>query len=328
MFRFAAALLASAALVPAAVAHAGVNAVSSVDDPLFSQQWGLAATNAPAAWRLTTGIAPVIVAVVDTGVDASHPDLAGRVLPGWNAIDGSTNTADDNGHGTEVAGIIAATSDNGTGVASYCWRCLILPVKVLDADGSGNTGDVVKGIEWAADHGARVINVSLGTFVDDPGLRDAVSYARARGAIVVAAAGNGGGGLHAYPAGDPGALAVAGSDANGQLFPWSNSGSWVQLAAPGSNLTTSSNGSYADFVGTSAAAPVVSGIAAFVASADATASSDQIIAALEQTAHPLSGVGYGVVDAAAALQSLLATTAPRQSLVSTVAPSQPRLHAE
>jgi len=304
MGRFAAAVLAAAVLVPAGVAYAGVSAAVSVDDPLFSQQWGMTATNAPTAWRTSTGSAPVVVAVVDTGVDASHPDLAGRVLPGWNAIDGSTNTTDDNGHGTEVAGIIAAASGNGTGVASYCWRCRILPVKVLGPHGDGNTADVAKGIRWAADHGARVINVSLGTFVDDGGLEDAVAYARSRNAIVVAAAGNAPG-LRAFPAGDAGALAVAGSDADGQLYPWSNAGSWIQLAAPGSNITTSPNGGYADFVGTSAAAPVVSGIAAFLLSADPTASDDAIVSALEQTAHPTQGVSFGIVDAAAALQALL-----------------------
>ena len=311
MRRVAAAVaVAAGSLLAAGLAHAGVSAAAAVDDPLFSQQWGLTATNAPAAWRLTTGSAPVVVAVVDTGVDASHPDLAGRILPGWNAIDGSTNTGDDNGHGTEVAGIIAAASDNGTGVASYCWRCRILPVKVLGPHGDGSTQDVARGIRWAADHGARVINVSLGTFADDTSLQDAVAYARSRNAVVVAAAGNAPG-LHAYPAGDTGALAVAGSDANGQLYPWSNSGSWIQLAAPGSNLTTSPNDSYADFVGTSAAAPVVSGIAALLLSADPQANADAIIAALEQTAHPTQGVSFGVVDAAAALQTVLGASRHR-----------------
>jgi subtilisin family serine protease len=179
-------------------------------------------------------------------------------------------------------------------------------VKVLGPHGDGNTEDVSNGIRWAADHGARVINVSLGTFVDDGALEDAVAYARSRNAIVVAAAGNAPG-IRAYPAGDAGALAVAGSDVNGQLYSWSNAGSWIQLAAPGSNITTSPNGSYADFVGTSAAAPVVSGIAAFLLSADPGATDDEIVSALEQTAHPTQGVSFGIVDAAAALRQLLAT---------------------
>jgi subtilisin family serine protease len=232
------------------------------------------------------------------------------VLSGWNVIAGNTDTADDNGHGTAVAGVIAAVTGNGTGIASYCWRCLILPVKVLDAHGVGDTGNVATGIRWAADHGARVINVSLGTLVDDSRLRDAVTYARSKGALVVAAAGNLGLPRFEFPAADPGALAVGGIDPTGALASWSANGPWVQLAAPGTNISTARGGGYAPFAGTSSAAPVVSGIAAEALSAVPRATADQLTQALEQTAHATAGVEYGRVDAGALVTALSASVVP------------------
>lgn len=279
-------------------------AAAAANDPLFGEQWGLQATEAPAAWRVPAATQRVVVAVVDSGVDASQPDLQGRVQPGWNVIDGNANTSDDNGHGTAVAGIIAAITGNGIGVASYCPRCLILPVKVLNAHAYGNTSDVAKGIVWAVDHGARVINVSISTLVDAPDLRLAVSYAVAHGALVVASAGNFGGDARNFPAADPGALAVAAADENRKLFDWSASGSWVQLAAPGSNLTTGLDG-YVVLVGTSAAAPVVSGIAALALSVAPRESLDDLVAALEHGAVALAGVAYGEVDAARTIAAVM-----------------------
>jgi thermitase len=292
------------------VTHAAGSALASVDDPLYGQQWGFNATDTPTAWQDGRRMSPVIVAVVDTGVDAAHPDLAGKVLPGWNMISNSPDTSDDNGHGTAVAGIIAAVTGNATGVASYCWRCQILPVKVLDSHGAGSLPMVAAGVRWAVDHGARVINLSLGAIYDDGGLRDAITYAQSRGAVVVAAAGNLGTTRPEYPAADPGVISVAGSDQNGALFTWSENGSWVQLAAPGSNLTTASSGGYNGFTGTSAATPVVSGIAAMALSAVPRATGAEVVTALQQGARPTAGVQYGVVDAAHTVDALLAEAHP------------------
>ncbi len=279
-----------------------------IADPLLAQQWGLQVTRASGGWRLASHGRRVIVAVVDSGVDASHPDLAGKVLAGWNAIDGSTNTADDNGHGTAVAGIIAAVTGNGVGVASYCARCVILPVKVLDAHGAGTPLDVARGIRWAVDHGARVVNVSIGTGDDDPILRQNVAYAAAHGVLVVGSAGNLGDNEPSYPAADPGALAVAATDAHRHLFTWSTSGAWVQLAAPGSNLTTGLGG-YSVLVGTSAAAPVVAGIAALALTAAPRTPLPALVAALEKSAVPVAGVAYGEVDATRTVSAVVTAAA-------------------
>ena len=133
------------------------------NDEFWGQEWSPVTTHAPQAWDLTTGSPSVVVAVVDTGVDATQPDLEGRVLGGYDFVNGDGDATDDNGHGTAVAGVIAAAGNNEIGVAGYCWQCRILPVKVLGSDGSGFNSWVASGILWAVDHGARVINTSLGS---------------------------------------------------------------------------------------------------------------------------------------------------------------------
>jgi len=278
-----------------------------VDDPLYAQQWGFAATRAAQAWRVTTGSANVIVAVVDTGVDSLHPDLSGKVLAGWNVIDGTTDTRDENGHGTAVAGIIAARTANRTGVASYCWRCRILPVKVAGKNGTATDADVAAGIVWAATHGARIVNVSLGTPDDSPLLRRAVAEATGAGALVIAAAGNAGNVDPVYPAADPGALAVAGTGPEGALYPWSSSGAWIQVAAPAANVTTASGGSYERFVGTSSATAVVAGIGGLAASMAPSATPAELASALEAGSTPIAGVEFGVVDADTVVERLAGT---------------------
>ena len=143
---------------------ATAHATLEPDDPLYgpSTEWGLGLIGAPAAWDSSTGADGPILAVVDTGVDATHPDLDGRVLPGIDLVNGDDDASDDNGHGTHVAGIMAAAGNNGIGGAGVCWGCRILPVKALNAAGSGAYSTLASGITWAADHGASVINLSLG----------------------------------------------------------------------------------------------------------------------------------------------------------------------
>ncbi|MEO8571864.1 MAG: S8 family serine peptidase, partial [Chloroflexota bacterium] len=207
-----------------------VHATLAPDDPYYVQggDWGLPLIGAPAAWDTSTGAAGPIVAVVDTGVDATHPDLGGRILAGTNLASTDTDPTDDNGHGTHVAGIIAATGNNGLGGAGVCWGCQILPVKVLDAAGSGYTSDVASGITWAADHGARIINLSLGSASASSTLASAVTYAQDRGIVVVAAAGNDGSTTRFYPAAYPGVVAVGASTTSGTMISFSNRGTdWV-----------------------------------------------------------------------------------------------------
>ena len=159
--------------------------------PAAPQQWGLDAIGADAAWAVTRG-AGVVVAVVDTGV-APAPDLAGRLLPGWNVIARSDDATDDNGHGTHVAGTVAEVEGNGLAESGVAPEASILPVKVLDSTGAGSDVDVAAGIVWAADHGARIVNLSLGGSEASTVLADGVTYARSKGVLIVAAAGNDGG---------------------------------------------------------------------------------------------------------------------------------------
>ena len=291
------------------VAEASKDAVltqldTTPNDTDWSTQWGLRQIALPSAWDRTHG-GNVVVAVIDTGVAADQPDLRGAVLPGYNLVAPATAPADDNGHGTAVAGIIAARTDNHTGIAGVCWTCSILPIKVLGADGTGDTATVAAGIVKAADAGARVINLSLGGPVDDPTLDAAVAYATGKGAVLVAAAGNNGTASPFYPAANAGVIGVAATDESGRLYPWSNFGSWVHAVAPGCDSAPAASGDYVVFCGTSAATPVVAGLAALAISLMPNASANDVVAAIERSGTSVgTTVGGGLVDAAAALAAL------------------------
>ena len=275
------------------------------NDTDWPSQWGLRRIDLPAAWDRTRGSSAVVVAVLDTGVDGDLPDLRDAVVPGYNAVSPLAPPADDNGHGTSVAGVIAARTNNDQGIAGICWTCSVLSIKVLGADGTGDTALVATGIVRAADAGARVISMSLGGPADDQTLDAAVAYALGKGAIVVAAAGNNGASAPFYPAAIPGVVSVAATDATDHLYSWSNFGSWAQVAAPGCNAAPSTQGDYVMFCGTSSATPVVAGLLALLVSEQPAASSDAVVRALEQTAVPIGdSVRFGRVDAEAALASL------------------------
>jgi subtilisin family serine protease len=255
---------------------------------------------APAAVQAPPVQEPAVVAVVDTGVAVHHPALAGRVLRGWSALTGRSGTADANGHGTQVAGIVAAT----------CADCRVLPVQVAGADGEATDADIAAGIEWAARHGARIVNVSLAGPCVDPVLERAIRDAVAAGALVVAAAGNAGstdptacavecGG---YPAAFApqvaGLVAVAATGADGTLLPSSNRGPWVTLAAPGAfTAPTLEGGRRAVVPGTSYAAAYVSGLAGDALALDHAATPARLRALLVATARRADGLR--VADAAA-----------------------------
>ena len=246
--------------------EADARATASVEprDPQWDRQSGLRSVHAPAAWEMTTGSRDTVIAIVDTGVDADHPDLRGRVLRGHDFHNNDSNPSDDNGHGTAVAGVAAAAGNNGAGIAGMCWKCRILPVKVLNRNGSGSHSNIAAGIVWAANHGADVINLSLASTGRTNMLSDAVAYARRRGAVVVAAAGNAGSRRKFYPAALPGVISVAASRGTGKLYAWSNDGSWIKVAAPGCAFTTRRGGSWSWWCGTSFASPAVAGTIALV----------------------------------------------------------------
>ena len=274
------------------------------NDPGWPNQWSLPKVRAPLAWDTTTGSPSVVVAVLDTGVDSTQPDLQGAPVPGRDVVNNDADPTDDHGHGTYVAGIAGARGNNALGVASLCWSCAVMPVKVLGADGTGSYSNVAAGITWATDHGARVITMSLGGAASSTTLSAAVDYARQRDVVVVASAGNDGTTTPNYPAAIPGVLSVAGSDANDARYSWSTYGSWVALTAPGCNLTTGRSGWYGTFCGTSSSTPVVAGIAGLARSAAPSASGVTVEQALRASAVPVGYVASGRVDAAGTIARL------------------------
>ena len=256
----------------------------------------LVPASAASAQHLDSAVSPVIVAVVDTGVDASQPMLAGRIVGGYDAIGGGTATEDGGWHGTAIASIVAGAS--GAGVTSYCDPCRVMPVKALSGGGLGHDADIARGIRWAVDHGARVLNLSLEGTAEEPVLHEALRYANANGVVVVAAAGNLGTTSLTYPAADPFAIGVAAIDASSRLYPWSNRGRWVTVAAPGVDLSGVPGGGTFAFAGTSAAAAVVSGTAGLCLTAAPTLSPALVRRALVETATPIAGARFGRIDPA------------------------------
>jgi serine protease len=307
-------------------------AVPSGSDPYRGQQWDLAKVGAGDAWPKSTG-AGVTVAVVDSGVDASHPDLASHVLPGYDVIAGKAGPSTDPfGHGTHVAGTIAAVTGNGIGVASLAPDTKILPVKVLGADGRGYMSDTATGIIYAADHGANVINMSLGATAQVAAVTNAISYARSKGVVVVAAAGNyrADGSPTTWPGADPGVIAVAATDANDKVASFSNAGSYVDVAAPGVGIESTypvSLGGYTSMSGTSMASPHVAALAALIKAYRPGLSPDQVEKAIEGSALDLgttgrdNDYGYGRINAPAALAAAATMTAAPVTSSATPSPS-------
>jgi subtilisin family serine protease len=288
------------------------------NDTLWQDQWGPRRVRAPRAWDATKGSSSVVVAVVDTGVDYGHPDLQGLFVTGYDFVNNDADPRDDQGHGTAVAGVIAARTQNHEGQAGMCWKCSVMPVKVLDRNGSGPTSTIAAGMVWAVNHGARVINLSLGGAGTTQALQDAVLFAASKGVLVVAAAGNSGSSTRFYPAAYAEALSVAATTSSDNLYDWSNRGlDWVKVAAPGCNVAPVRGGGYGDFCGTSSATPIVSGIAALALSLDPDLDKDALEQALRRTArHGIGGVEYGRVNALYTLAALgltapLSTARPR-----------------
>ena len=238
-------------------------------DPLINLQWHLARIQAPDAWSAVgAGAASVPIAVIDSGIDPNHPEMAGRLLPGWNFLTGNTDTSDGLGHGTSVGGVAGAAANNGKGGAGVAWDSPLMPFVVLDSSDHAAYSDIMNAIVLAADRGVRVINVSLGGTTPSAGLQWAVDYAWLRGCIVIAAAMNNGSSTPMYPAACDKVIAVGATTQGDQLAGFSNYGSWVDLVAPGEGILTLIRGRcMRTRSGTSFSAPMVAGVAAMVLAA-------------------------------------------------------------
>lgn len=280
------------------------------NDPRFTEQWALEKIKAPTAWDTTTGAETVIVAVLDTGVDLEHPDLQGRLVPGRNFLQKDSPPQDDGGHGTHVAGTIAATLNNNIGVAGVAAGASIMPLKVLNSRGAGRDSTVATGVRWATDNGARIINMSFGGTQISPVLTEAVAYATSRGVVIVVAAGNEATSQPNYPAATEPAIAVAATNPRDEKPGFSNYGPWIALSAPGSSILSThwdGSASYRWMSGTSMAAPHVTGVIALLLSIRPSLTIAEVGEILRSTADPLGDttLGAGRLNAAQAIATAL-----------------------
>jgi type VII secretion-associated serine protease mycosin len=289
------------------------------NDMLYAKyQWNLPAIETIPGWDVTRGSEDVVVAVIDTGVDMNHPDLEGRTTEGINIVSQQSKPLDDVGHGTHVAGIISALVNNREGVAGISWYNKIMPVKVLDETGAGTTYSVAQGIIWAADHGAKVINMSLGNYADAQFLHDAIRYAYDKDVVLIAASGNDNTERPGYPAAYPEVFAVAATDSKQQKASFSNYGDYIDVAAPGVNIaSTYPDNHYAALSGTSMASPHVTALAALIRSANPLLKNTEVMDIMRQTAIDLGDrgkdkyYGYGQIDIVKAVSQAAGT---RESL--------------
>jgi type VII secretion-associated serine protease mycosin len=287
--------------------------VHAVADPLLAQQWGLFAIGADHVWTTTTGQG-VIVAVVDSG-SGPHPDLVENLLPGRSII-GTVETQDGrdidaSGHGTHVSGIIAAVANNGIGGSGVAPNAKILPIQVLDQAGQGDARDVAAGVRFAADNGARVINLSLGGATESSSLTQAITYANDKGVLVVAAAGNGGAAdKPKWPASLDLTLAVTAVDQANNATSFDQRGDYIDLSAPGANIVSTAKGDYVTLSGTSMAAGFVAGAAALLFAAEPRVTNAQVRDILLRTATDIGEpgrdvtFGAGLINMVAALAEL------------------------
>jgi thermitase len=317
------------------------------NDPSYNKQTYLGRIGAPKAWDRTKGSTNVIIAVLDTGVESSHEDVGGKLIPGCNVLGSSTesscgtNTEDVHGHGTGVAGTAAASTNNQKGAAGVCWNCPVLPVKVLADGGSGSVGDMIEGILFVRNYAIQnpskrlIINLSLGRECNTSGPakaeQDAINLAWESGVLIVAAAGNSGNNLRQCPASAANVIAVSATTSADTKASFSNYGNFIDIAAPGVGIynaigTANSPGSfYTSWSGTSFSSPVVSGVAGLVWSADTTLTNQEVEDILKDTAVtlvPSTYFGAGRVNADLAV-TLASPASPTPTTAPTPRPTTP-----
>jgi len=286
-------------------------AASLTNDPMVGSEWHLTTINAPAAWAYSTG-AGVTIAILDTGVEGTHPDLASQIVPGWNFYNNNSDTSDSNGHGTTVAGTAAAATNNSIGVASVAGGAKIMPIVIADPTAYALWSTVAEGITYAADHGARVANLSYVGASGSSTIQSAASYLRSKGGVLYVAAGNTGAVDNTAP--NDYMMVVAATMPDDTHASWSTYGSFVDISAPGYNIvTTGPNGQYWYCWGTSLATPIVAATAALIIAKRPDFTPAQIDATLKSTATDLGTpgpdvyFGAGRVNAGAALALAAAT---------------------
>jgi thermitase len=285
------------------------------NDTWYWGQWHLPRIGCEQAWDTTTGATSITIAILDTGVDPTHPDLASKLVPGWSMYEGTSDTTDNWGHGTLVAGVASAAGNNALGVASPAWNCRIMPIRVIHPT-SGLTSDsvIASALVWAADHGARVANASFSVAYLSS-LTAATRYMTERGGITTFGSGNSGS-VSSLP-NDSYSLTVGAIDSNNQLASFSTTGMLVDLCAPGVGIySTARGGGYGSGTGTSCSAPLVAGVAALILSTNPTLTGAQVQAILQQSADDLGSPGWdpqygsGRVNAARAVAAAAGTTVP------------------
>ena len=297
------------------------------NDPFYSNEWHLTKINGPDAWSNTTGDSGLTVAIIDTGVDPNHPDLAAKLVPGWNFYNNNSDSSDVYGHGTKVAGTVAAMSNNGTGVASVCWNCYIMPLRVSRADGYASWSTIATALGWAANQGARVANISYQVTTSSTVTTAAKNF-WGKGGVVVSSAGNDG--KFVTYADNPYIVTVGATDPNDALYSWSTAGNNIDLVAPGCTYTTLRGGGYGSGCGTSYSSPIVAGVAALVFSMNASLTPQKVTDILRLSADDLGAAGWdstfgaGRVNASQAVASVVGagtakttdTTAPSVQITS------------
>lgn len=301
------------------------------NDPQYANQAFWVKIGANQVWDTVKGDAKVILADIDTGVYANHPDIKPKLMAGYDFVESDQTPQDTgNGHGTAVAGVMAAATNNGIGVAGGCWNCMIMPLRVLDGNGAGSDATVAQAIQYAVDHGAQILNLSLSFADDSTVLKTAIDYAASHNALVIAAAGNQAGTAPRYPAAYPSVLSVAGTEADDTLSSESNYGSTVDMAAPGVSIFSTLNAdAYAAWTGTSFASPIVAAVAGLLKSAYPSASVADLRAAITTTTDPCCSnkLPAGRINAVKANAYLAAKFPPADKTGPTVAIGVPAANA-
>lgn len=317
-----------------AVSFAEVDALargeSVPNDPLYSTQWYLSSVNAPSAWDLLATVtnSPPTVAVLDSGCDPTHPDLIAKYVAGWNFVDGNSNTADVQGHGTAVAGCVGAVGNNGIGIASVSWSCNLMPVRIAFNNGGSAYAywsTVATGMQWAVDNGARIENCSYVGLAGSSTITSAAQYVHDHGGMFVACAGNDN--VDPGFAANQNIIIASGTDSANNRASFSDYGQFVTVCAPATPIETTQNGgTYGQWQGTSFSSPMVAGVLADCLQAQPGLTPDQLWSIVTSTATDLGAVGwdpyfgYGLVNTTTAVQTALNTPTPPPPPVDTTPP--------